>query len=123
IYVSEEELFGFLGPNGAGKTTTIRLLMGLLRPSSGYARIAGLDCWSKSPDVKRSVGYLPGELSVDPAMTGAQVIQYLGNLCGGVDQRYVKLLVDRLELDPGKRFRDYSHGNKQKVGLIQAFTR
>jgi ABC-2 type transport system ATP-binding protein len=119
--VSEGEAFGFLGPNGAGKSTTIRLLMGLLRPTSGAARIAGLDCWSQSPEVKRLVGYLPGEFNVDPTLTGAQIIEYLGNLRGGVDQHEVKRLVERLEFDPGKRFRDYSRGNKQKVGLIQAF--
>ena len=119
--VAEGEVFGFLGPNGSGKTTTIRLLMGLLRPSGGSARIAGLDCWSQSPDVKRLIGYLPGEFNVDSALTGAQVIEYLGHLSGGVDQGYVKSLVERFELDPGKRFRDYSRGNKQKVGLIQAF--
>ena len=119
--VSEGEVFGFLGPNGAGKSTTIRLLMGLLRPTGGSARIAGLDCWSQSPEVKRVIGYLPGEFNVDPTMTGAQIIEYLGNLRGGVDQHEVKRLVERLEFDPGKRFRDYSRGNKQKVGLIQAF--
>ena len=119
--VSEGEVFGFLGPNGAGKTTTIRLLMGLLRPTSGAARIAGLDCWSQSPDVKRLIGYLPGEFGVDPALTGAQIIEYLGNLRGGVERSHVKRLIERLEFDPGKRFRDYSRGNKQKVGLIQAF--
>jgi ABC-2 type transport system ATP-binding protein len=119
--VEEGEVFGFLGPNGAGKSTTIRLLMGLLRPSSGSASIAGLDVWAQSTEVKRLIGYLPGEFNVDPAMTGAQVIEYLGNLSGGVDQSYVKQLVRRLELDPGKRFREYSRGNKQKVGLIQAF--
>jgi ABC-2 type transport system ATP-binding protein len=119
--VSEGEVFGFLGPNGAGKTTTIRLLMGLLHPTDGAARIAGLDCWAQATEVKRLIGYLPGEFNVDPALTGAQIIEYLGNLRGGVDQQEVRRLVERLGLDPGKRFRDYSHGNKQKVGLIQAF--
>ena len=95
--------------------------MGLLRPTSGSAQIAGLDCWSQSPEVKRLIGYLPGEFNVDPTLTGAQIIEYLGNLRGGVDQHEVKRLVERLEFDPGKRFRDYSRGNKQKVGLIQAF--
>ncbi len=119
--VSEGEVFGFLGPNGAGKSTTIRLLMGLLRATGGSARIGGLDCWSQATDVKRLIGYLPGEFNVDPTMTGAQIIEYLGNLRGGVSQHDVKRLVERLEFDPGKRFRDYSRGNKQKVGLIQAF--
>ncbi len=121
VSVSEGEVFGFLGPNGAGKTTTIRLLMGLLRTTGGSAQIGGLDCWSQATDVKRLIGYLPGEFNVDPAMTGAQIIEYLGNLRGGVNQHDVKRLVERLEFDPGKRFRDYSRGNKQKVGLIQAF--
>ncbi len=119
--VAESEVFGFLGPNGAGKTTTIRLLMGLLRPTSGSALIAGLNCWSDSTAVKRLVGYLPGEFNVDPALTGAQVIEYLSYLSGGVEQSYVKNLIERFELDPSKRFRDYSRGNKQKVGLVQAF--
>ncbi len=97
--------------------------MGLLRPSGGSARIAGLDCWSQSTEVKRLIGYLPGEFNVDPALTGAQVIEYLGHLSGGVNQELVKRLVQRFGLDPSKRFRDYSRGNKQKVGLVQAFMR
>ncbi len=115
------EVFGFLGPNGAGKTTLIRVLMGLLRPTAGAVRIAGLDCWRQSVAVKRLVGYLPGEWSFDPAMTGAQILQYLAHLRGDVDQGYLRRLVDRLELDPSRRFREYSHGNRQKVGLVQAF--
>ncbi|HEU5228260.1 MAG TPA: ABC transporter ATP-binding protein [Ktedonobacteraceae bacterium] len=119
--VSEGEVFGFLGPNGAGKTTTMRVLMGLLHPTTGCARIGGLDCWSKSTEVKRLVGYLPGEYAFDPGLTGAQIIEYLGNLRGGVDRAYVRQLVERLQFDPGKRFREYSRGNKQKIGLVQAF--
>jgi ABC-2 type transport system ATP-binding protein len=119
--VQEGEVFGFLGPNGAGKTTTIRTLMGLLRPTRGGATIGGLDCWRQSVEVKRLVGYLPGELSLDPNLTGGQILEYFAHLRGGVDQAYLRALVDRLELDPSKRFREYSHGNKQKVGLVQAF--
>jgi ABC-2 type transport system ATP-binding protein len=119
--VAEGEVFGFLGPNGAGKTTTMRLLMALLRPNAGQARIAGLDCWQQSVAVKRVVGYLPGELALDPNLTGGQILAYFANLRGGVDRRYLDSLVARLELDPTRRFRHYSHGNKQKVGLIQAF--
>jgi ABC-2 type transport system ATP-binding protein len=115
------EIFGFLGPNGAGKTTTMRVLMGLLHANSGSATIAGLDCWTQSTEVKKLVGYLPGEFAFDPGLRGAQIIEYLGHLRGGVDQTYVRALVERLGLDPGKRFREYSHGNKQKVGLVQAF--
>jgi ABC-2 type transport system ATP-binding protein len=119
--IQEGEVFGFLGPNGAGKTTTMRVLMGLLRPSSGSTTISGLDCWTQSTEVKKLVGYLPGEFSFDPGLRGAQIIEYLGHLRGGVDQSYLRQLVERLGFDPSKRFREYSHGNKQKVGLVQAF--
>lgn len=121
LEVAEGEVFGFLGPNGAGKTTTIRLLMALLHADAGTARIAGLDCWRQSTDVKRLVGYLPGEFTFDPSLRGAQIIAYLANLRGGVDKDYVRALLERLDLDPSRRFRDYSRGNKQKVGLVQAF--
>ena len=119
--VTDGEVFGFLGPNGAGKTTTMRLLMALLYPNAGSARIAGMDCWRRSVDVKRVVGYLPGELALDPNLTGGQILAYFANLRGGVDRVYLDALVERLDLDPTRRFRHYSHGNKQKVGLIQAF--
>src|SRR5438046_1932914 len=119
--IQEGEVFGFLGPNGAGKTTTMRTLMGLLRANSGNATIGGLDCWKESTEVKKLVGYLPGEFTSDPGLRGAQIIEYLGHLRGGVDQAYVRSLVERLGLDPSKRFREYSHGNKQKLGLVQAF--
>jgi ABC-2 type transport system ATP-binding protein len=119
--VEEGEVFGFLGPNGAGKTTTIRLLMALLRADSGHARIAGMDCWERAVAIKREVGYLPGEPSLDPNLTGGQILEYLGHLRGGVDQGYVKQLVERLGLDPSRKFRQYSSGNKRKVVLIQAF--
>jgi ABC-2 type transport system ATP-binding protein len=119
--IEEGEVFGFLGPNGAGKTTTMRTLMGLLHANSGSATIGGLDCWTQSTEVKKLVGYLPGDFTFDPGLRGAQIIEYLGHLRGGVDQAYVRQLCERLGLDPSKRFREYSHGNKQKVGLVQAF--
>ena len=119
--IQEGEVFGFLGPNGAGKTTTMRTLMGLLRANSGSATIGGLDCWTQSTEVKKLVGYLPGEFTFDPGLRGAQIIEYLGHLRGGIDQAYVRSLVKRLGFDPSKRFREYSHGNKQKLGLVQAF--
>jgi ABC-type multidrug transport system ATPase subunit len=119
--VGEGEVFGFLGPNGAGKTTTIRVLMALIRADSGSAKIAGLDCWSGSVDIKRSVGYVPGEPSLDGNLTGGQILEYFGNLRGGVDQKYLKQLIERLDLDTGRKFRQYSTGNKRKVVLIQAF--
>jgi ABC-2 type transport system ATP-binding protein len=118
--IQEGEVFGFLGPNGAGKTTTMRVLMGLLSPSGGSASIGGLACWQASTEVKKLVGYLPGEFAFDPGMRGAQILAYLGHLRGGVDQGYVRSLCERLDFDPDRRFREYSRGNKQKLGLIQA---
>lgn len=119
--VEEGEVFGFLGPNGAGKTTTIRLLMALLRADAGTARIAGLDCWRQSVEIKRLVGYLPGELALDPNLTGGQILEYYGHLRGGVDQTYLKQLIARFDLDPTRKFRRYSTGNKRKIGIVQAF--
>jgi ABC-2 type transport system ATP-binding protein len=119
--VEEGEVFGFLGPNGAGKTTTIRLLMALLRADAGTARIAGLDCWQQSVEIKQLIGYLPGEPSLDPNLTGGQLLEYFGHLRGGVDQAYLKQLIKRLDLDSSRKFRHYSSGNKRKVVLIQAF--
>jgi ABC-2 type transport system ATP-binding protein len=119
--VPEGEVFGFLGPNGAGKTTTIRSLMALIRPDSGTARIAGLDCWNQSVEIKRLVGYIPGEPSLDPNLTGGQILEYFANLRGGVDRAYLKKLIERFDLDTSRKFRQYSTGNKRKVVLIQAF--
>jgi len=119
--VEEGEVFGFLGPNGAGKTTTIRVLMALLRADSGTARIAGKDCWQDSVEIKRLIGYVPGEPSLDPNLTGRQILEYFAHLRGGVDEAYLKQLIDRLDLDVSRKFRQYSTGNKRKVVLIQAF--
>src|SRR5438105_1866143 len=119
--VEEGEVFGYLGPNRAGKTTTIRLLMELLRADAGTACIAGLDCWQQSVEIKQLIGYLPGEPSLDPNLTGGQILEYFGHLRGGVDQAYLKQLIKRLDLDPSRKFRQYSSGNKRKIGLIQAF--
>ena len=119
--VDEGEVFGFLGPNGAGKTTTIRLLMALLHADTGAARIAGFDCWKQSIDIKKIVGYMPGEPALDPNLTGGQILEYFAHLRGGVDQSYLKHLVQRFDLDTSRKFRQYSTGNKRKVVLIQAF--
>src|SRR5260370_11072416 len=119
--VAEGEVFGFLGPNGAGKTTTIRLLMALIRADSGTARVAGLDSWEKALEIKRLVGYVPGEPSLDRNLTGGQILEYFANLRGGVDRAYLKSLIDRMDLDTSRKFRQYSTGNKRKVVLIQAF--
>jgi ABC-2 type transport system ATP-binding protein len=119
--VEEGEVFGFLGPNGAGKTTTIRLLMALLHADAGTAYIAGLDCWKQSLELKRLIGYVPGEPSVDPNLTGGQILEYFAHLRGGVDQSYLEQLIQRFDLDTSRKFRQYSTGNKRKVVLIQAF--
>ncbi len=121
LSVAEGEVFGFLGPNGAGKTTTIRILMALIRADRGTARIAGLDCWVHTIDIKRLVGYIPGEPSLDPNLTGGQILEYFANLRGGVDRAYLKKLIERFDLDTSRKFRQYSTGNKRKVVLIQAF--
>jgi len=121
FHVEEGDVFGFLGPNGAGKTTTIRLLMALLKPNAGSARIAGLDCWERSVEIKRLIGYMPGEPALDPNLTGGQILEYFAHLRGGVDQAYLKQLVERFELDTSRKFHQYSTGNKRKVVLIQAF--
>jgi ABC-2 type transport system ATP-binding protein len=121
LEVAEGEVFGFLGPNGAGKTTTIRLLMGVIHASAGAATIFGLDCDRDSVAVKRDVGYLPGDLPQFGGMRGSEVVAYLGGMRGGIDKSRVKELAERLELDLGRRFREYSRGNKQKLGLLLAF--
>ena len=119
--VAKGEVFGFLGPNGAGKTTTIRTLMALIRADSGTARIAGLDCWGRALEIKRLIGYVPGEPALDRNLTGGQILEYFANLRGGVDRVYLKKLIERLDLDTSRKFRQYSTGNKRKVVLIQAF--
>jgi len=114
------EIFGFLGPTGAGKTTTIRLLLDLIRPTSGIARVFGIESSADPGAIHRRVGYLPGEFALFDRLTGSQTIEYFANLRGGVDPRYQAELVDRFDLDPSRRFREYSKGNKQKVGLVIA---
>ena len=118
--VTEGEIFGFLGPNGAGKTTTMRVLLDLIRPTSGRAEIFGIETSKDPVAIHRRVGYLPGEFDLYDRLTGADTIAYFANLRGGVDAGYVAQLVERLDLDPSRRFREYSKGNKQKVGLVVA---
>jgi beta-exotoxin I transport system ATP-binding protein len=115
------EAFGFLGPNGAGKTTTIRTLLDFIRPTRGTARIFGLDSRRDSVAIKRRIGYLPAELALYDDMTGADMLRYFANLRGGVDWRTVQRLAERLQCDLHQRIRSLSHGNKRKVGIVQAF--
>jgi ABC-2 type transport system ATP-binding protein len=118
--VAEGEIFGFLGPNGAGKTTTMRVLLDLIRPTSGRAAVFGIETTVDPVAIHRRVGYLPGEFDLYDRLTGAETIAYFANLRGGVDRTYAGALIERLDLDPSRRFREYSKGNKQKVGLIVA---
>ena len=121
LVVETGQIFGFLGPNGAGKSTTIRLLLDLIRPTSGTARVLGLDVHRDRLAIDRRVSYVPGELSLYGDMTGRQLLTYLANLQGGIDVAYRDTLIERLELDPGKKIKSLSRGNKQKVGLVAAF--
>ena len=121
LTVESGQIFGFLGPNGAGKSTTIRLLLDLIRPTSGSARVLGLDAHRDRLAIDRRVSYVPGELSLYSELTGRQLLTYLGNLQGSVDADYRERLIERVELDPTKRIKSLSRGNKQKVGLVAAF--
>ena len=121
LEVPAQQVFGFLGPNGAGKTTAIRCVMGMIRPTSGSAHVFGLDCLRDPVDVKRKVGYLPGDMPQFGAMRGKEVVAYFGGMRGGVDPKRVHDLAQRFDLDLGRRFREYSSGNKQKLGIVLAF--
>jgi ABC-2 type transport system ATP-binding protein len=120
LEINEGEVFGFLGPNGAGKTTTIRILLDLIRPTSGRALVFGIETSVDPVAIHRRVGYLPGEFTLYDRLTGGQTIEYFANLRGGVDRAYQASLVERFDLDPTRRFKEYSKGNKQKVGLVAA---
>lgn len=121
LAVEPGEIFGFLGPNGAGKSTTIRMLLDQIRPSAGSATVLGRDIRSGSLDIRRRIGYIPGDLALYPSMTGAQTLRYFARLRGGVEQRTIDELAERLQADLSKKISEYSTGNRQKIGLIQAF--
>ena len=121
LNVEAGEVFGFLGPNGAGKTTTIRLLLDLLRPTAGRVRVLGLDPRADGVELRRRIGYLPGDLALYERLTGRQTMAYFGALRGGVDERAVEGLAGRLDLDLDRPVGKLSKGNRQKVGLLQAF--
>lgn len=118
--VRKGEVHGFLGPNGAGKSTTIRVLLGLLRADGGAVRLLGGDPWKDVVDLHRRLAYVPGDVSLWPGMTGGEAIDLLGTLRGGLDEKRRAELLDRFELDPTKRGRQYSKGNKQKVAIVAA---
>ncbi|MGH3354018.1 MAG: ABC transporter ATP-binding protein [Nocardioides sp.] len=122
LHVETGEVHGFLGPNGAGKSTTMRVLLGLLRADSGTARLLGGDPWRDVATLHRRVAYVPGDVPLWPSLTGGEVIDVLGRLRGGLDEKLRRQMVDRFELDPRKRSRTYSKGNRQKVALVAAFS-
>jgi ABC-2 type transport system ATP-binding protein len=121
LSVQPGEIFGFLGPNGAGKTTAIRVFLDLIRPTSGRARVFGLDTQERSVEIRGRTGYLPGEMSLYENMTGHELLQYFASLRHGVDWNLVEDLTDRLSCDLSRQIGTLSQGNKRKVGLIQAF--
>jgi ABC-2 type transport system ATP-binding protein len=120
LSVATGEVHGFLGPNGAGKTTTIRILLGLIRADGGHARLLGGDPWRQAVDLHRRLAYVPGDVTLWPNLTGGEVIDLLGRLRGGLDPQRRNELIGRFDLDPTKKTRAYSKGNRQKVALVAA---
>lgn len=120
LTVSAGEVHGFLGPNGSGKSTTIRVLLGLLRKDSGAVRMLGGDPWADAASLHRRLAYVPGDVNLWPNLTGGEAIDLLGRLRGSLDPRRRAELIERFELDPTKRGRSYSKGNRQKVALVAA---
>lgn len=121
LEVRDGEVFGFLGPNGAGKSTTMRLLLDLIRPTSGSAQMLGLDTVNDSLEIRRRVGFLPGDFALYPKLTGRAMLNYLAELRGGVDPHVRDSLVERFGADIDRPIRNLSTGNRQKIGLVQAF--
>lgn len=122
LSVGEGEVHGFLGPNGSGKSTTIRILLGSLRATSGTATVFGRDPWSDAVDLHRDLAYVPGDVTLWPSLTGGETIDLLGRMRGGLDTARRADLIARFELDPTKKARAYSKGNRQKVALVSAFS-
>jgi len=120
LEVAAGEVHAFLGPNGAGKTTTIRILLGLLRKDGGEVSLLGSDPWRDAVEVHRRLAYVPGDVTLWPALTGGEIIDLLGDLRGGLDEERRQALTELFDLDPSKKARAYSRGNRQKVALIAA---
>ena len=120
LEVQAGEVHAFLGPNGAGKTTTLRILLGLLRKDSGQATLLGGDPWRDAVALHRRLAYVPGDVTLWPSLTGGEIIDLLGRLRGGLDAKRRQMLIERFDLDPAKKARAYSKGNRQKVALIAA---
>ncbi|GAB3646260.1 ABC transporter ATP-binding protein [Glycomyces tarimensis] len=121
LEVAEGQTHGFLGPNGSGKSTTIRVLLGMLRADGGSAKLFGADPWNDAAELHRRLAYVPGDVALWPGLTGGETIDVLGRLRGGIDKRKRDELLERFDLDPRKKGRSYSKGNRQKVALVAAF--
>ncbi|MCA1319962.1 ABC transporter ATP-binding protein [Bacillus tianshenii] len=119
--VNEGEVYGFIGPNGAGKSTTIRILLGLLRKTSGDVRLFGKDPWNDAVELHKRISYVPGDVNLWPNLTGGEAIDLFGRIRGDMDKKRRDQLLDRFSLDPSKKCRTYSKGNRQKVALVSAF--
>ncbi|WP_047980484.1 ABC transporter ATP-binding protein [Ornithinibacillus contaminans] len=122
LEVREGEVFGFIGPNGAGKSTTIRVLLGILKATAGEATIFGKDVWSDAVEIHKRIAYVPGDVNLWPNLTGGEVIDLFVKLRGGNNKSRREELIKRFELDPSKKCRTYSKGNRQKVALVAAFS-
>jgi ABC-2 type transport system ATP-binding protein len=121
LTVNQEEVYGFIGPNGSGKSTTIRILLGMLRKNAGEAKLLGGDPWQDAVALHKRLVYVPGDVTLWPNLTGGEVIDFLGQLHGKINPSRRKELLDRFQLDPKKKCRSYSKGNRQKVALVAAF--
>lgn len=122
LEVAEGEVHGFLGPNGAGKSTTIRILLGILTRTSGEARVLGRDPWVDAVGLHHEIAYVPGDVTLWPSLSGGETIDLLARMRGGLDPDRRAELIERFELDPRKKARTYSKGNRQKVALVSAFS-
>lgn len=116
------EVHGFLGPNGAGKSTTLRILLGLIKADAGTVRLLGGDPWADAVDLHREIAYVPGDVTLWPSLSGGEIIDLLARMRGGIDERRRDELIERFDLDPSKKARTYSKGNRQKVSLVSAFS-
>lgn len=121
LSIQEGEVYGFIGPNGAGKSTTIRILLGMLKRDAGQVRIFNKDPWSDAVEIHKKISYIPGDVNLWPNLTGGEVIDYLARLSGNLDKNRKKELLERFQLDPRKKCKSYSKGNRQKVALVSAF--
>lgn len=122
LTVHAGEVHGFLGPNGAGKSTTIRILLGVVKADSGSVRLLGGDPWTDAVTLHREIAYVPGDVTLWPSLTGGETIDLLARMRGGIDEQRRAELIERFELDPHKKVRTYSKGNRQKVSLVSAFS-